>query len=112
MRPVGALVNADIEKAVAVIGAFENVKTQGIPGDVADKNETSPVKNLFAIDLDGNRVETISPEGSPERPEVIKIIDVPDTIAADLGDNLAVKTKTGYRGKTPAVGVAQIEGRE
>ena len=76
MRLVGALVNTDIEKPVAVVGVFENVKANGISGNVADKNKPPPVKNLFAIDLDGYRVETVSPERPPERPEVIEVIDM------------------------------------
>jgi hypothetical protein len=110
MRPMGALVNTNIEKAVAVIGMFENVKTHGVPGNVADKDKTGAIENLFAIDLNGHWGKPVSPESAPEGPEVIEVIYVSGAILADLGNDLAVKTEPGYRGETPAVGVAQIEG--
>jgi hypothetical protein len=107
---MGALVNTNIEKPVTVIGSFKDVKANGVPRNVADKDKTGAIENPFAIDLDGHWGKPISPESAPEGPKVIEVIYVSGAIAADLGNDLAVKAEAGYRGEAPAVGIAQIKG--
>jgi hypothetical protein len=66
-------VNANVKQAVAEVGIMQYLKTYRVPGDVSDKDHAGAVKDVFAVDCDFDGGKFVSPEGPPQRPEIIEM---------------------------------------
>src|SRR3990172_5951465 len=106
----GAFIDADVEQAVAEVGAFEYLQSDGVSRYVADEDEALAVEDFLAIDPDLHRSELVFREASPYRPEIIEVSDVPGAPAVDAIDDLAVESEAGYRSEASIVYPAQVQG--
>jgi hypothetical protein len=86
------------------------LQAHGVPRNVSDKDQAGTVENLLSIDLDLHCLEFILPERSPDRPEVIGMVDVSGPLLTYPFDHCAVESETGNRSKALAVRISQIQG--
>jgi hypothetical protein len=93
MGLVSAFIDTQVQFSVAVLSILAYLKTEGVAGNIADKDQPLSAEYLLSVKTDPHWRKRMRPETSPYRPKIIEMAYMSGSPAVDSMNYLAVKSE-------------------